>query len=63
VQLLRYDDEGNEARILKANKAHILYSMVKKERGFPPMPPQGFQSEAEAKEANDLLKLWIDGIP
>jgi cytochrome c5 len=63
VQLLRYDDEGNEARILKANKAHELYSMVTKERGFPPMPPQGFQNETEAKEAAELLKLWLDGIP
>lgn len=62
IQLLRYDDEGNEQRIAKANKARELYSMVSGESGFPPMPPQGFSSAAEAQEATNLLKLWLEQI-
>ncbi|MDD4974725.1 MAG: PQQ-dependent sugar dehydrogenase [Bacteriovorax sp.] len=62
IQLLRYDDEGNDARILKAKKASEVYSMVSGVAGFPPMPPQGFSSEEEAREASNLLKLWIEQI-
>lgn len=63
VQLLKYDDEGNEARIIKAGKARVMYSMVSGEEGFPPMPPQGFDNPEEAKEASRLLKLWLARIP
>jgi glucose/arabinose dehydrogenase/cytochrome c5 len=62
IQLLRYDDEGNEKRIVKANKSKELYSMVKGEPGYPTMPPQGFSNEDEALEARTLLKLWLDQL-
>lgn len=63
IQLLKYDDEGNEAKILKAKKAKMFYSMVKGEPGYPAMPPQGFDSDAEKAEAVNLLKLWLERIP
>lgn len=63
IQLLKYDDEGNEARVLKANKAKTLFNMIKGEQGFPTMPPQGFDNDAEKAEAVNLLKLWIEQIP
>ncbi|MBC7713268.1 MAG: PQQ-dependent sugar dehydrogenase [Rhizobacter sp.] len=63
IQLLRYDDEGNEAKIIKMNKVKTIYSMVKGESGFPTMPPQGFDGLAEKAEAVNLLKLWIEHIP
>ncbi|MBC7428390.1 MAG: hypothetical protein H7336_07245, partial [Bacteriovorax sp.] len=63
IQLLRYDDEGNEARLIKTNKAKTIYSMVKGVSGFPTMPPQGFESLAEKAEAVNFLKLWIEQIP
>lgn len=62
IQLLRYDDEGNEEKILKANKAKELFSMVSGEPGYPTMPPQGFSDLAEKTEAVNLLKLWIEQI-
>lgn len=62
IQLLRYDDEGNEKRILNANKAKELFSMVSGEKGYPTMPPQGFRDFAEKEEAINLLKLWIEQI-
>jgi glucose/arabinose dehydrogenase len=62
IQLLRYDDVGNEERIIKAKKIHEMYSMVKGDPGFPPMPPQGFSNDNEAKEASHLLKLWIEKL-
>ncbi len=63
IQLLKYDDEGNEAKILKAKKAKMFYSMVSGEPGYPTMPPQGFTSAAEKAEAVNLLKLWLEQIP
>lgn len=63
VQLLRYDDEGNESRIIKAQKEGVMFSMVSAEAGFPPMPPQGFDNENEAAEASRLLKLWMSTLP
>ncbi|MEA9355274.1 PQQ-dependent sugar dehydrogenase [Bacteriovorax sp. PP10] len=62
IQLLRYDDVGNEEKILKANKAKELFSMVSGVQGYPTMPPQGFASDAEKAEAVNLLKLWIEQI-
>ena len=63
IQLLRYDDEGNEEKILKANKTRELFSMVSGVAGYPTMPPQGFANDAEKAEAVNLLKLWIEQIP
>jgi cytochrome c5 len=63
IQLLRYDDVGNEEKILKANKAKELFSMVSGVQGYPTMPPQGFTNDAEKAEAVNLLKLWIEQIP
>ena len=40
-----------------------MYSMVSGEQGFPPMPPQGFDNDAEKKEASNLLKLWLEQNP
>lgn len=63
IQLVRYDDEGNEERIKKARKGREMYSMISGEQGFPPMPPQGFDNPKEAQEASRLLKLWLERTP
>lgn len=63
IQLVRYDDEGNEARVKKAGKGQEMYSMISGVPGFPPMPPQGFDNDAEKKEASNLLKLWLGQNP
>ena len=63
IQLIRYDDDGNELRLKKSGKGREMYSMVSGEQGFPPMPPQGFDNDAEKKEASNLLKLWLEQNP
>ena len=62
IQLLRYDDEGNEARILKKEKVQEVYGMIKGDSQYPPMPPQGFANEEEKAQAVNLFKLWMDQI-
>jgi glucose/arabinose dehydrogenase len=62
IQLLKYDDEGNEARIIKSKKTKEFFSMVSGVAGFPQMPPQGFDNPEEKKEASRLLKLWLEQI-
>lgn len=63
IQLLRYDDEGNEEKILKLKKQKEMLGMVSGASGYPTMPPQGFESDAEKAEAVNLLKLWIEQNP
>ena len=47
----------------KAGKGREMYSMVSGVQGFPQMPPQGFDNDAERLEASNLLKLWLERNP
>ncbi len=62
IRLLRYDDEGNAQRIIKANKLTEFFSMVSNKPGYPPMPPNGYDSDAQQAEAINLLKIWMDSL-
>ena len=59
VQLLRYDDLGNEKRIRDAGKLEDVLKVVSGAEGAPAMPPQGWDSPEEQAEAIRLLKEWI----
>jgi glucose/arabinose dehydrogenase len=59
VQLLRYDDVGNEKRIRDAGKLEDILKVVSGAEGAPAMPPQGWDSPEEQAEAERLLKDWL----
>ena len=63
VQLLRYDDDGNALRIRESGKAQEILEMMRGNPNYPPMPPQGFDSTAEQKEAARLIEAWVKTIP
>lgn len=59
VQLLRYDDDGNARRIRESGKAREILEMMRGNSNYPPMPPQGFDSPAEQREAAQLIEAWV----
>jgi len=59
VQLKRYDDEGNAKRIVEKGMMVEILEMMRGNPNYPTMPPQGFDSEAERREAVRLMELWI----
>jgi len=59
VQLIRYDDVGNEARIHAAGKEIDIINAIAGAAGAPAMPPQGWDSPADQAEAVRLLKEWL----
>lgn len=62
LQLLRYDDEGNAERIISLGKAKEILEMMRGNPEYPAMPPQGFDSEEEQKEAAALLEAWVKSL-
>lgn len=59
VQLIRYDDVGNEARIRAAGKQKDIFKVVSGASGAPAMPPQGWDSPEEQADAVKLLQEWL----
>lgn len=59
VQMIRYDDVGNEARIRAAGKEIDIINAIAGAAGAPSMPPQGWDSPADQAEAVKLLKEWL----
>jgi glucose/arabinose dehydrogenase/cytochrome c5 len=62
VRLLRYDDEGNEKRILDSGKSHILLDVIKGTVGAPSMPPFGWTNANEQEAAVKMLEDWLNSI-
>lgn len=59
VRLLKFDDEGNAFRIRQAGKAADLLEILKGTPGYISMPPQGWDSPDEQKQAVDWFRQWI----
>lgn len=62
VQLLRHDFEGNAKRILAAEKVREILEMMRGNPEYPPMPPQGFDSEEERANAERWLRQWANSL-
>jgi glucose/arabinose dehydrogenase len=60
LELTPYDFEGNESRILAANKQRQILSHLRGEDSFAQMPPDGFPSTEEKNKLIDLYVQWLN---